>query len=117
MRTERIEAGMRAGNLSWWELELPSENVFFDGSYVNELATNAMKYGFDTEMEEPGFTVELNRENDSYVLTVSNNGRPFPEDIQLDNPQTLGLRRRQHESGMFGACGRVSESVALFVVS
>jgi PAS domain S-box-containing protein len=29
---------------------------------------------------------------DSYVLTVSNTGKPFPEEIELDNPKTLGLR-------------------------
>lgn len=27
---ERIEAGLRAGNLSWWEMELPSGKVAFD---------------------------------------------------------------------------------------
>jgi PAS domain S-box-containing protein len=28
--TQRIEAGLRAGNLAWWEMELPSERVIFD---------------------------------------------------------------------------------------
>jgi PAS domain S-box-containing protein len=28
--TQRIEAGLRAGNLAWWEMELPSGKVIFD---------------------------------------------------------------------------------------
>jgi two-component sensor histidine kinase len=27
-----------------------------------------------------------------YVLTVSNSGKPFPEGVSLDAPETLGLR-------------------------
>lgn len=43
--TERIEAGLRAGNIAWWEMELPSGNVIFDNrkaemlGYAPELFT------------------------------------------------------------------------------
>ena len=33
-----------------------------------------------------------NDKENEYVLFLSNSGRPFPEDIDLDNPDTLGLR-------------------------
>ena len=33
-----------------------------------------------------------NEENTRYLLTVSNTGVPFPDDILLDNPNTLGLQ-------------------------
>ncbi len=75
------------------DISLPTKTAVSIGLIVNEIATNAIKYGF-TEEEEALFTVDL-RKNDKeneYVLFLSNSGRPFPEDIDLDNPDTLGLR-------------------------
>jgi PAS domain S-box-containing protein len=67
------------------------------GLIVNEIATNAIKHGFTPE-EEARFTVDLQQEETEgqiavqYVLTIANTGRPFPEEIELDNPETLGLQ-------------------------
>jgi PAS domain S-box-containing protein len=61
------------------------------GLIINEIATNAIKYG--SSSEEMEFSVDL-REAETgyhYVLTISNTGAPFPEDIDLHNPGTLGL--------------------------
>ncbi|MCF7886409.1 MAG: PAS domain S-box protein, partial [Candidatus Marinimicrobia bacterium] len=38
--TERIEAGMRAGNLAWWEMQLPSGKVIFDDKKAEMLGYN-----------------------------------------------------------------------------
>lgn len=63
------------------------------GLVINEVATNAIKYGF-TDEGESHFTLEMSEveNNNHYVLTLSNTGNPFPKDINLDNPDTLGLR-------------------------
>ena len=67
------------------------------GLIINEIATNAVKYGFGGR-EKARFTISLREEeagNDSpgqFVLTLSNTGNPFPEEIDFDNPETLGLR-------------------------
>ncbi len=63
------------------------------GLIINEIATNAMKHGF-TEINDPLFSIKLKKEDPtgSFVLTVSNNGAPFPGEINFDNPDTLGLR-------------------------
>jgi two-component sensor histidine kinase len=67
------------------------------GLIINELATNAMKYGFPGE-EEPRFSVALARrpssdgKREGYSLTVSNSGVPFPAHIDLAEPTTLGLQ-------------------------
>ena len=63
------------------------------GLIVNEIATNAIKYGFH-DGEKAVFRVHMSEEKASnhYVLTLSNTGRPFPEDKDLDNPGTLGLQ-------------------------
>jgi two-component sensor histidine kinase len=63
------------------------------GLIINEVATNALKYGF-RENEHPRFRVELRekRSDHEHELSISNSGNPFPEDIPIDTPKTLGLR-------------------------
>lgn len=73
--------------------DLPTRTAMTLGLIVNELATNAMKHGFEPG-STPRFAIALRSESqgERLVLTVSNSGRPFPEDVNLDNPATLGLR-------------------------
>lgn len=63
------------------------------GLIINEVATNAIKYSFTPE-ESARFTVEMSRDDESgeYVLSLSHSGSPFPEEIDFDNTETLGLR-------------------------
>lgn len=63
------------------------------GLIVNELATNAQKHGFNGEATR-SFSVEIapEAENERLRVTVTNSGRPFPEEVDLDNPTSLGLR-------------------------
>lgn len=74
------------------EISIETKQAVPIGLIINELATNAIKYGFTAE--EAGFSVGLERQSagKQLVLTVSNTGNPFPEEIDLDNPGTLGLR-------------------------
>jgi len=62
------------------------------GLIVNEAATNAAKHAF-TRSETHRFAVTLERPApDEWQLTIENTGRPFPEDVSLENPTSLGLR-------------------------
>ena len=63
------------------------------GLIINEIATNAIKHGF-CEKEEAVFTIEMKKdtENNQYELTLSNTGNLFPEDIDIESTETLGLR-------------------------
>jgi PAS domain S-box-containing protein len=63
------------------------------GLIINETATNAIKHGF-TGDDEAHFTVglEADAEEENYVLTLSNTGVPLPENVDVENPQTLGLQ-------------------------
>jgi len=85
-RRVRIEANID-------EISIPAKSAMPLGLIVNEIATNAIKHGFN-EKEEAVFSVNMkeNKENSRYELTLSNTGNPFPEDIDVDNSQTLGLR-------------------------
>ena len=75
------------------EVCLPSKTMVPLGLIINEIATNSMKYGFTAE--EPVFSLSLKlsaEQKDHLMLRISDNGGPFPEGIDFDNPETLGLR-------------------------
>jgi two-component sensor histidine kinase len=75
------------------EVSLPAKTTIPLGLIVNEIATNAIKYGF-TPDKEARFTMKMTKDstNKQYILTLSNTGNPFPEDIGLENPETMGLQ-------------------------
>jgi PAS domain S-box-containing protein len=72
---------------------LPSKTATSLGLIVNELATNAMKHGFQAG-GDARFTVTLSEvaDDEQYVLEVANTGVAFPPDVELHNASTLGLR-------------------------
>ncbi len=75
------------------DISVPTGAATTIGLIANELATNAVKHGFEN-IEEPKFSVvmDTNSATAEYVLTFSNNGPPIPEDISLENERTLGFR-------------------------
>jgi PAS domain S-box-containing protein len=75
------------------DITVPTKPAVSIGLILNEIATNAIKYGFkDTETARFTVSLEENRKPGEYVLTATNNGGPFPEDIDIHNPRSLGLR-------------------------
>jgi PAS domain S-box-containing protein len=63
------------------------------GLIINEIATNAIKHGFTCEDEARFFVkMDKDRQNGEYEVILSNTGNPFPDEVDLGNPQTLGLR-------------------------
>jgi len=75
------------------ELSIPTKTAISLGLIANEIATNAIKYGFNSK-KEAIFTVSLaeDKENHLYSLSFSNSGNPFPEDINIENTETSGLQ-------------------------
>jgi PAS domain S-box-containing protein len=58
---------------------------------VNELFTNALKYGCDND--SPQIDVTLYQDDFyKYTLVVSNNNGNFPKNIDIENPETMGLQ-------------------------
>ncbi|MCF7947810.1 MAG: PAS domain-containing protein [Spirochaetia bacterium] len=74
------------------KLNLPSQTAVYIGIIVNEAASNAIKYGFNSQ-EKPRFTVLFKEMEDRqhYKLELSNTGNPFPEDIDIAQSESLGL--------------------------
>lgn len=60
---------------------------------VNEIATNAIKYGLPNR-DRFLFYISLQRDeqSDHYTLTAGDNGAVFPESVDFTNTETLGLR-------------------------
>lgn len=59
----------------------------------NEIATNAIKYGF-LEDGENSFFVAMKRDSatQNCIYTLANSGNPFPEDIEIGTTTSLGLQ-------------------------
>jgi PAS domain S-box-containing protein len=86
-----------------------AENVFFDmdiavplGMIVNELVTNSFKHAFP-DKSEGEIRVKLHREENeeciinnedctTFVLTVSDNGIGIPEDLEIEELDSLGMQ-------------------------
>lgn len=61
------------------------------GLIVNELVTNALKHAFPGDRAGT-VCVSLRAEGSAAVLEVWDTGVGFPEQVQLHNPETLGLK-------------------------
>jgi len=63
------------------------------GLIVNEIATNAIKHGFDPGIENH-FAASLIEDGKAgeFVLVLSNTGPSFPKEVNLAKPKSLGLQ-------------------------
>jgi two-component system, sensor histidine kinase PdtaS len=62
------------------------------GLILNELVTNAYKYAFN-KVNEGTLFIDLNKEEEHlYTLTVKDNGPGLPENLNLDESESLGLK-------------------------
>lgn len=61
------------------------------GLIVNELVSNSMKHAFPDE-RKGNINIEFSAVNDNYTLVVEDDGVGFPEDIDFNNTDSLGLR-------------------------
>jgi len=75
------------------ELSIETKPAISLALIINEVATNAIKHGF-TEDEAPRFSIEMYKDAaaQQYVLRLSNNGNPFPEEVTPEEAETLGLQ-------------------------
>jgi len=73
-------------------VRLPTKLCVSLGLIINEIATNAIKYGFSGN-EDAEFSVEFSRdkETEEYRLILSNSGNPFPQDVSFPNSGGSGL--------------------------
>jgi PAS domain S-box-containing protein len=72
------------------DIELNIETSIPCGLIITELVSNCLKYAFP-DKHEGELKVSLKIKENSYALTISDNGIGFPEHIDFKNTKTLGL--------------------------
>ncbi len=60
------------------------------GILTNELVINAFKYAF-VDMDEGIITLDLKKNGDEVIFTVSDNGLGLPDDFSLESSSSLGM--------------------------
>jgi two-component sensor histidine kinase len=61
------------------------------GLIINELVSNSYKYAFEPN-KKGKINVELFKKNDEfYILSVEDNGKGFPDEIDFQNTESLGM--------------------------
>lgn len=61
------------------------------GLIINELVSNALKHAFKDD-ENGEIILSLDKREDGYCLTVEDNGVGLPDEVDIDNPGSLGLQ-------------------------
>jgi PAS domain S-box-containing protein len=80
------------------KLKINVEDIFLDintaiplGLIVNELVTNSLKHAFP-EGNSGEINVDFHPVDDHYEFTVKDNGVGFPEDLDFQNTDSLGMQ-------------------------
>ena len=71
--------------------KLDSETSIPLGLIINELLSNCLKHAFPDERNGI-IKIKFCKENERYVLAISDNGRGLPDDFEVENVDSLGLR-------------------------
>ncbi|MEO8514765.1 MAG: histidine kinase dimerization/phosphoacceptor domain -containing protein, partial [Ignavibacteria bacterium] len=81
-------------NVSAQKLFLPIDIAMPCGLILNELITNALKHAFDDHSKNPKIEIlfSLNPELKKYTLIIKDNGKGFPQDVDYNNSNTLGVK-------------------------
>ena len=82
------------------DLQIDADDIKMDidtaipcGLIINELVTNSLKYAFPDSKNEDTVKVGLKRlQQDKLKLTISDNGVGLPENLDMENVETLGLK-------------------------
>ena len=80
-----------------YELDIKNVNLNISvaipcGLIINELITNALKYGFSDD-KKGLIKISINKLDDGKLkLTVWNNGSPLPKDFDMDNLNSFGMK-------------------------
>lgn len=84
--SHRIKTALNLGDYN-----LNIETAIPVGLIINELVSNALKHAFKYD-EEGEINLSLDKNGDFYCLTIRDDGAGLPDDVDIDNPGSLGLQ-------------------------
>jgi PAS domain S-box-containing protein len=90
-RSHGTDPGRIATRLEVEEVPLGLDQAIPCGLIVNELVSNSLKYAFPKERKGEISVTLRSHGADEVALTVSDDGRGIPENVNLKNADTLGL--------------------------
>lgn len=73
------------------QIFLEIDQAILCGLVINELISNSVKHAFEGR-DGGDILVKLINETDNYMIVVKDNGIGFPEDIDIENTDSLGLQ-------------------------
>ena len=74
------------------DVKLPINEAIPCGLIVNELVSNALKHGF-TGGRRGSIQVAITQAEDQHIeMSISNDGHPIPDELELDHTGSLGLQ-------------------------
>ncbi len=90
--------GIKQDNIQF-ELNIDDIHLNIDtalplGLIINEIITNCVKYAFPKDKGK--ITIKLITKQEQLELTIVDNGKGIPEDIDIENSKTLGLQLIQN---------------------
>lgn len=89
--TYGIQIGTIEPILNLEDIELNMETAIPLGLILNELIINSLKYAFPGD-KTGSITAQLRAINGKFILTVADDGIGFPEDIDFETIDSLGLQ-------------------------
>ncbi|MBF0506004.1 MAG: PAS domain-containing protein [Nitrospirae bacterium] len=87
----RIDTGVITMEINVEDIELDLEAAVPCGLIINELLTNALKYAFP-DNRSGVLSVHFTKTEDTYTLSIKDNGVGLPEGFDYKEASTLGLR-------------------------
>ncbi|WP_292485793.1 sensor histidine kinase [Methanohalobium sp.] len=76
-------------NVDVQDFHLGIDTIIPLGMIVNEIVSNSLKYAFS---DDNGIINIKFYSNNCYVLIIEDNGKGIPDNIDIENPDTLGLQ-------------------------
>ncbi len=87
----RIDTAAITTDINVEDVELDLESAVPCGLIINELLTNAFKYAFP-DNRKGILSVHLKKTDDTYTLTIKDDGVGLPEGFDYERSNTLGLQ-------------------------
>lgn len=89
--TYGVQVGIIKPVIDMEDVEFNMETAIPLGLILNELVVNSLKYAFP-DGNKGSITIQLVTEDGKYILTVTDDGVGFPEDIDFETIDSLGLK-------------------------